>query len=228
MASIVVDIDDTLISTDRRMQKVWRQVLGREVPLDAVRTLDLAEVFVKFASPEQKTRADEFQKRFWDVLLCIEPGASESAKLHSALPFAADVLQTWSKNCRIVYLTGRTENTRDITLGELRRFGFPVNSAQLLMFDLKDYARVRGENPSGPTLVDAKSRLLSSLPKEHNIVRVVDDYPGYFQIYKQHGIPDRIGLLRPERYSPQQYIDKGATRVIESWEQLRNDPPRLA
>jgi hypothetical protein len=94
------------------------------------------------------------------------------------------------------------------------------------MFSLEDFARVRGINPSGPTLVDAKSKLFSALFKEHNVVRVVDDYPGYFPIYKQFGVPDRIGLLRSRRYSLQQYIDKGATRVVKSWKQLQNDLPK--
>jgi hypothetical protein len=226
MVSVVVDIDDTLISTDRRMQNVWRQVLGREVPLDAVRAMDSSELFLRFASSEQKARAVELQGRFWNIVLCLEEGAAESVRLHEAFPFAAHVLQTWSKRCAIVYLTGRTENTRDITLHELRGFGFPADNAQLLMFGLEDYARMRGENPSGPTLVDAKARLLSSISKEHDVVRVVDDYPGYFPVYKQFGIPERIGLLRSKRYSPQQYIDKGATKVVGGWEQLQNDQPQ--
>jgi len=39
---------------------------------------------------------------------------------------------------------------------------------------------------------------------------VVDDYPGYFPIYRQSGVPDRIGFLRPRKYSRQQYIERGA------------------
>lgn len=226
MTSVVVDIDDTLICTNSRMQGIWRQILGRDVPLEAVRTLDLEQVFMKFASLEQKARAAYFQKRFWDFVLCVEEAGVDLLRLHEPIPFAADVLQKWSKQCRLVYLTGRTENTRDLTLHELRNFGFPTDKNQLLMFNLEDYARVRGENPSGPTLVDAKSRLFSSLSKKHNVARVVDDYPGYFPIYKQFQVPERIGLLSSGRYLPQQYIDRGATRVIESWKQLQDDLPK--
>jgi hypothetical protein len=85
---------------------------------------------------------------------------------------------------------------------------------------------VRGLNPSGSTLVDAKSRLFNMISREQNVVRVVDDYPGYFGIYKQFGVPDRIGFLRPKRYSLQDYIDQGATRVVESWKQLEDDLPK--
>lgn len=226
MISVVVDIDDTLISTDRRMQSVWHHILDREIPLEAVETLGLEQIFMEFASPEQKKRATEFQRRFWDVVLCLEEVGVELLVLDEPIPFAADVLQRWSGQCTIIYLTGRTENTRDLTLHELEAFGFPIDSARLLMFNLEDYARMRGESLSGPTLVDGKSRLFSSISKEHNVVRVVDDLPSYFPVYKQFGVPDRIGLLRSKRYSSQQYIDKGATRVVGSWKQLQEDPPK--
>jgi hypothetical protein len=224
--SVVVDVDDTLISTDRSMQGVWREILGCNVPLDAVETLSLEQIFMKFASPKQKTRVSELQRRFWDISLCLEEVGIELFKLHEPIPFSAEVLQTWTNHCRLIYLTGRAETTRDLTLGELEKFGFPTSNTQLVMFSLEDFARVRGINSSGPTLIDAKSKLFSRISKEHDIVRVVDDYPGYFIIYKQFGVLDRIGLLRSRRYSSQQYIDKGATRVVESWKQLQNDLPK--
>jgi len=57
-------------------------------------------------------------------------------------------------------------------------------------------------------------------------VRVVDDYPGYFTVYRQFSVPERIDFLRPKRYSLQQYIDRGATKVVESWKQLKDDVPK--
>ena len=226
LIGVVVDVDDTLISTEHRMQGVWREVLGREVPSEAVEIMSLEQIFMKFASPQQMARVREFQKRFWDVLLCLEEAGVELLRLHEPVPYAADVLQSWSKHCGLVYLTGRTENTRDVTLGELEKFGFPTENIQLVMFDLEDYSRAKGENPSGPTLVDAKSRLFSSICQEQNVVRVVDDYPGYFPIYSQSGVLDRIGFLRPRKYSRQQYIERGATRLVESWEELQGDLPK--
>jgi hypothetical protein len=223
--SIVVDIDDTLIGTDKSMQGIWHKVLDREIPLEMIETLGLEQIFMKYASSEQKACVNELQKRFWDILLCVEDAGVELVKLQEPIPFAAGVLQKWSKQCMLVYLTGRTENTRDLTLRELERFGFPTDNTQLLMFSLEDYARVRGVNPSGPTLVEAKARLMATISKEQSVVRVVDDYPGYFPVYKQFGIPDRIGLLRRKRYSLQDYVDQGATRVVESWKQLRDDLP---
>lgn len=226
MISVVVDVDETLINTKRRMQGVWRELLGREVPVDTVETLGLGQIFEKFALSDQKARANELRKRFWDILLCVENVGIGLAELDEPIPFAAEVLQKWSKHCQLVYLTGRTENARELTLDQLRKFGFPTDNIQLIMFNLEDYARARGLNPSGPTQVEAKSRLFSSISKQYNVVRVVDDYPGYFPIYKQFDVPERIGFLRPKRYSLQQYIDRGATRVVESWKQLKDDVPK--
>jgi len=207
------------------MQAVWRLVLGCEVPLEAIETLSLEKFFMKFASPKQKQRANEFQKRFWDVTLCLDKVGFESVRLNEAIPFAADVVQQWSKYCRLVYLTGRTENTRDITLNELRKFGFPIESAELVMFSLEDFARTRGLNPSGPTLAEARAQRLSVICETHDVVRAVDDYPGYFSVYRQLNVRDRIGLLRSRRYTPQEYLDKGATRVVKNWKELANDLP---
>ena len=226
MVSVVVDVDDTLINTERRMQGVWRGLLGREVPMEAIETLGFGQIFKKFASSNQNTRANKLGKKFWDIILCLENIGIGLAELDEPIPFAAEVLQTWSKHCQLVYLTGRTENTRDLTLDQLRKFGFPTDNIRLMMFSLEDYARARGLNPSGPTLVEAKSRLFSSISKQYNVVRVVDDYPGYFPIYRQFDVPERIGFLRPKKYSPQQYIDRGATRIVESWKELQDDLPK--
>jgi len=222
MNSIVVDIDDTLISTVRRMQAVWRKLLSRTIPLEAVETLSLEQIFMRYASPEQKAHISEFQKRFWDIVLCFEEVGIELLRFHEAVPFAADVLRTWIEQYRLVYLTGRTENTRELTFTELKRFGLPVSNVELMMFSIEDYGCAQGVNPSGPTLVDAKSRLFASISKKQNVVRVVDDYPGYFPIYRQFEVPERIGLLRPKRYTPQQYIDNGATSVIKGWKELKD------
>ena len=71
MISVVVDVDDTLINTERRMQGVWRELLGREVPMEAMETFGLVQIFEKFASSDQKARANELRKRFWDISLCL-------------------------------------------------------------------------------------------------------------------------------------------------------------
>jgi len=225
MISVVVDVDDTLIDTAKRTQAVWNKILKREIPLEAVQTLSPQQIFEKYASINQKKRVTEIQKRFWDITLCIEKAGESLLKFEEPVPFAAETLQAWSKHCILVYLTGRPETTRGSTLEKLKQFGFPTSNMELIMYRLSDYARARGQ-PTGPTLVETRHRLFSSIHKRHNVARVVDDYPGYFTIYKEFNVPERIGLLRSKLFSHQQYIDRGATKVVESWKQLQNDLPK--
>ncbi len=212
----MLDIDDTLINPSYRMQTIWQEILGRDVPLEAVESLELEQIFMTYASAEQKTRASEFQGRFWDLVLCLDKLGVELLQLDEPLPFAAGVVQKWSQKYKILYVTGRTENTRQLTIDELAGFGFPIDDAGLFMVQVADYARMRGENPTGPRLTDAKSRLFSSVALKHKIVRVVDDLPDCFPIYRQFEVPDRIGF-RAKRFSSEKYMEKGATRIIESW-----------
>ncbi len=220
MDTVVIDVDDTLIYTGQRIHKLWNLLLDREIPRKAIETMSLEQIFMKFATKEQISRVRQFQKRYWDLLLCLDEAGVESLKLHEPLPYAADTLQSWSKKFELVYLTGRTENMRSLTLAEMNQFRFPTENVRLVMFKPEDYARPKGENPSGPTLIDTKSKLCSEICKNSNVVKVVDDYPGYFPIFQQLGIPDRIGFLDPKKYKPRHFLEKGATRVVWSWKEL--------
>ena len=115
---------------------------------------------------------------------------------------------------------------RSLTLNELKKFGLPTANTKLVMFKPEDYARAKGEDPSGPTLIDTKSRLCAEICKNCEVVRIIDDYPGYFTIFQQLEIPDRIGFLSPKKYEPKHYLDRGATRVVESWKELQDDLPK--
>lgn len=225
MNTVVVDIDDTLIDTGQRMHKLWNLLLDREIPTAVTETMALEQIFMKLATKEQLSRIKEFQKRYWDLLLGLDGAGIESFKLHQPIPYAVDTLQRWSQKLEIVYLTGRTENLRALTLSELRSFGFPTENTKLVMFKPGDYARPKGDTLSGPTLVDTRFILCSAICQSSNVARVVDDYPGYFPVYQQLKIPDRIGFLRPKKYKPHHYLDRGATRVIASWEEFQNAPP---
>jgi hypothetical protein len=228
MNGVIVDIDDTLIDTARRMHKLWRLLLDRDVPLEAVETLNLEQIFMKFATKDQMARVKDFQKRYWDLLLCLDAGGVESLSLHEPLSDAVGVLQKWSEKFELVYLTGRTENMRFLTLHELEEYGFPTANTRLVMFQPDDYARAKGEDPSGPTLIEVKSRLCTEICEKSEVVKAIDDYPGYFTVFRRLEIPDRIGFLRPKRYNAQQYLDRGATRVVKSWKELQDDIPKAA
>lgn len=219
MVSVIIDIDDTLVDTRKRMQAIWEHILGRLVPLKDIGELNLRQIFEKHAMEEQKGRAPEFQRRFFELLLCEDEAGVEFAQLDEPIPFAGEALQRWGEQCTIVYLTGRPETTRELTTATLARFGLPTVGVEMAMVALEDWR--------GGRVNEARKALLTSISERHDVVRVVDDFPGYFTIYRELDIPDRIGLRLSEKYEPEDFIEKGATRVVESWEQLIDDVPKL-
>lgn len=217
MIGVVVDIDDTIINTQRRVQRVWSLILDHEIPQKIVEALSSRQILERFAASDR-----EKWNRFWNILLCSDEAGIGFLKLDEAIPFAADVLQKWSRQSEIVYLTGRPDSSRQLTLGELKRFGFPIDDTELMMFDPEDWENFT----SVGSLVGARQRVFSHILEKHDVVKVVDDYPAFFNVYRQFNVPDRIGLLRPKRFSQQDYLSQGATRVVESWSQLLNELPR--
>jgi len=212
MDAVVVDIDDTIIDTERRRYAAWFRVLDREIPRQEVESQGSQEILKKYAFSSR-----EIWEKFWMLTLCIEEGGADLIDLDRPIPCASEVLQNWSKNHKLIYLTGRTENMRHLTLDELRKFGFPTRRTDLEMFTLNDWMNYFSSQSS---VVDTRSTIFSKILKRYNVIRVVDDYSGFFVAYRKHPVPDKVGLLRKKRYSPQDYIANGATRVVENWKKL--------
>jgi hypothetical protein len=211
MDAIVVDIDDTIIDTERRRYAAWCRVLGREIPRQEVESQGSLEILRKYAFSNR-----EVWEKFWMLTLCIEEGGADLIELDRPIPYASEVLQNWSKDYKLAYLTGRTENMRQLTLDELRKFGFPTHGTDLEMFALNDWMNYSSQS----SVVEIRSTLFSKILKRYNVIRVVDDYPGFFAAYRKHPVPDKVGLLRKKRFSPQDYLANGATRVVENWKEL--------
>ncbi len=217
MSCIVVDIDDTLVDTRRRTQGIWRHILGCEVSLEELESMNARQIFEKYATAEQKPRIRELQKEFQDTLLCRNETGVELMALDEPIFHSAKVVREWSESYVIVYLTGRLESIREETLEELRRFGFPLSDSDLIMFKDEDWGKA--------ALGEARTRLFSSVAEKHDVLRVVDDFPGYFPTYRNFNVLERIGLLRSKHHTLKDFLDKGATKVVENWKQLENDPP---
>lgn len=212
MDAIVVDIDDTIVSTDRRRHAAWLRVLGREISLQEVESQGSREILRRYAFSNRK-----IWERFWMFTLCVEKGGADLLELDKPIPHALETLQGWKEKYKLVYITGRTENMRQLTIDELRRFGFPTHQTDLEMFTLKDWIRFFSSTAS---VLKTRSEIFSSILKRYNVVRVVDDYPGFFSAYREYPVPDKVGLLRKKRFSRREYLDNGATRVVENWKQL--------
>jgi hypothetical protein len=220
---VVVDVDETLIHTSRRKHTVASRVLGAEIPVEAVETLSDRQLFEKYASPEEMARLGELSRRFWDLLLCLDEGGLELLHMDEAVPHAVEALRSWEGRCEIVYLTGRPEPMRGHTLEALEGFGYPVEGTRLIMFEQADWESFLSGNRMA--LQETRERLFVSILDDGPVARVVDDFPGYFRTYSKYGVPDRVGLLFSPRRTLQRFLDRGATRVFESWEPLVDDIP---
>lgn len=205
-----MDIDDTLINTDRRRWAAWRLVLNREIEFQAVRSSSSEKILKDFASGNK-----EQWKEFWEILLCWDERGIDILQLDEPIPLAAEVMQRWAKGFKIVYLTGRTSNMYELTLKELAKFGFPTVDVDLAMSpDLEDYL----SSPEG-----TRRSLVTLIVDRSTMVMAVDDNPLYMTLYREFGIPQRIGFLRSERFSRNSYQD--ATRIVDSWKELLTDDP---
>ena len=212
MNAVVVDIDDTIVKTDRRRYSAWCRVLGREIPFQDVESLSSEEILKKYNVSSRK-----IWERFWMLILCVDKSGVKLLELDESIPHAQEILKHWSKKSQIIYLTARTENMRPLTMYELRKFGYPTNGTELKMFELDDWR----DYSSLSSVVKTRFVKFAEILDDHNVVRVVDDYPGFFQAYNNFSVPEKIGLLRKKRFSREQYFANGATRVIEGWDELR-------
>lgn len=212
MDAVVVDIDDTLVSTDRRRHAAWCRVLGREISLEEVESQGSREILRRYAFSSRN-----IWEKFWMLTLCVEEGGADLLELDKPVPHALEIIQRWKEKYKLVYITGRTENMRQLTIDELRRFGFPTHGTELEMFALRDWIQFFSSTAS---VVKTRSKIFSSIFKRYNVVRVIDDFPGFFAAYREYTVPDKVGLLRKKRFSRQEYLDNGATRVIEKWKRL--------
>lgn len=219
--SVVIDIDDTLIDVRERLRAAMSIVLEKEVSRYDARNLTTSQAFQKYATEEQQTRRVALLQRLWDILLCEEEIGFDLLSLDEPIPFAAEVLDFWKLTHTIIYLTGRIELTREATLSQLDEFGFPTEDTQLVMFRRNDYAQARGDS-IGSTLIQVRSRLFSSIAATGPVLRVVDDFPGYFPVYCRHGVADLVGIKRSNLYSVEDFMDQGATSVIQCWGELKD------
>jgi len=210
--SYLIDIDDTLVSTRKRTQGLWKHVLGCVVPQDEIETMTARQIFERYATEEQKPLMRDLQRRFTETMLCRNVEGVRLMELDEPIPYAANVLHRWWKEAEIVYITGRLERVREETASQLRRFGFPVEETELVMFKEGDW-RNGGVG-------EARRALMDEVVGTHSVHRVVDDFPGYFTVYRDYGISERIGLLQSKMYKSTDFLERGATKVVKSWSEL--------
>lgn len=183
MEAFVVDIDDTLVDTERRRHSAWCRVLDREIPMEVTESSGSQEILRRYAFSDK-----DIWEKFWMTILCVEEDGADLLELDRPIPYATEVLRNWSENHKLIYLTGRTENMGQLTLDQLKKFKFPTKGADLEMLTLKTWTQFFSSTAS---VIKTRERIFSSILKRYNVIRVVDDYPSFFAAYRKHLVPDR-------------------------------------
>jgi len=78
-----VDIDDTLIDTDRRRWAAWCMVLNREIDFGAVRTSSSKKILTDLGCG-----SDELWKEYWKILPCLDRRGIGLLRLYEPIQFA--------------------------------------------------------------------------------------------------------------------------------------------
>ena len=89
--SYLIDIDDTLVSTRKRTQGLWKHVLGCVVPLGEIETMTARQIFERYATEEQKPLMRDLQRRFTETMLCKNVEGVRLMELDEPIPYAANV-----------------------------------------------------------------------------------------------------------------------------------------
>ncbi|MEM2902376.1 MAG: hypothetical protein QXO32_06570, partial [Candidatus Bathyarchaeia archaeon] len=160
--TVLLDVDDTLINTDGRKHAVWSEAIGLEIPRFEVESLSSREIMRRYRVGE------DLWFKFWRILLCLDDVGERFLAFDEPMPNAVDVVHEWSEHFDLVYITGRTENMRKLTVEELRKFDFPVDEDGIYMCaDLRDFL-------SSPA--EVRKRIIGKIMAERRLVCVVDDY----------------------------------------------------
>ena len=90
----------------------------------------------------------------------------EALEFNKPIPFASHVLQNWSEEYKLAYVTARSRNMQDLTLDELEKFCFTTVDVDLMMLTPRDW---RNYFASRTSHVELRTRLFSSLSKRYRI-----------------------------------------------------------
>jgi hypothetical protein len=205
--TILLDVDDTLLKTDTRKLMVWHYITGQKIPQLEVESLSSKEILEKYYNDNR-----DLWFKFWRNLLCFDKSGEKFLKFDQPMPHAAEVVCEWSKDFSVSYITGRTENMCELTVNELRSFGFPVDEDDLYM-----YSEIADSLESA---LEVRGQLVNCVALKKNITCIVDDNPRYFPVYANSKIPLRIGLLRTKRYQPKDY--RKASIVVNNWLEVKS------
>lgn len=153
---IIVDIDNTLIDTAHRKQKILKQKFSREVDLRVIRDdFDLKLIF----------KNDERNRNLFFTQLDSPNGINNfSAPL---FPFAKETIESLNnEGIDIVFVTARPEKLINTTIQELKTLGIDTNNS-VTYFKLNKYSSYDNS--------EYKSKIIKQLGEQYFIITLVGD-----------------------------------------------------
>jgi phosphoglycolate phosphatase-like HAD superfamily hydrolase len=198
-STVVVDIDNTIVSDKRRKAAILLKYFSREVDDDTLRT----DYSLKTVLTEDE-RA-EFRRLF---------NQSEFVHLDEPIAGALDVLQRVSQCCRIVYLTTRPEYLRDATVERLVDLGFPLGRPFTEHLIMKNTPEEDDQT--------FKNRILVKLVGRRRIVAGIGDSPSDYAAYASVGIQP-VCIL--SYWTPEEILEAtgkmtGQVAFVKDWDEI--------
>ncbi|MFA7382119.1 MAG: HAD family acid phosphatase [Desulfurivibrionaceae bacterium] len=205
--TIVIDIDNTIIDTSVRKQKLLKRSFSIDAELiDIKNDYHLAEIL----------GADNILSNKFLYLL----DTSEVITECSAIPFpgACETIE-WltSNNFVIIFLTSRLEECREVTLKELNDNGIECKSEQLIM-----RKNSKSEVFSSQISFEYKKESYLELSRKYNIVAAIGDRPEDIQSAQLSNIPAILITTTVTSAEIDQIINSQTTGVelARSWPEI--------
>lgn len=201
--AVLIDIDDCIINNLRRKKAILEYILNRRVKYKDIIGKRIVETLSLYLPKE---KVPEFNRKFWEIALCVEEIGRNFLHLDKAEPYSRKVIKKLSNKFEIIYITNRLERMKEDTTLSLKRLGFPNYE---MNFHADDHTFYEREN--------ARRNVLSKLPKEYEYVFVVDDIPENFKAYLEFGISNILGFMKYVETDENKYYLNGAKLVFKSW-----------
>lgn len=149
--AIIIDLDGTVANNEKRLLRSIKDVIGHEISL-IIKSYDV----IKEVSYNPRIRS-----KIYDIFL-----SPKYVLMDDPIPNSKEVINRIRKNMglEIIYVTGRPESMRRITIKWLKLHGYPISE---LYMKKRKYEKE----------FNFKKRIFSELKMKFDIVAVIGDTP---------------------------------------------------
>lgn len=232
--TIIVDIDNTLLTQNKRKQAILRDLFHVEIPISEIeKDFNLSGILLKI-SKEAGLDLNEVKDKFSQVFF----GKSfNTPKYFDCIDKAQYYLNLLAPKYKIVYLSARVSDLKDETELQLKHYGFPLQDydTELILMPSIGYNITKELN--GAFLdefhnwsLEFKKKELSVLNEKYNIIAGIGDSMSDLVAYNLNGILSAIlktdfsnidEAVAIHNASEEAFkIDKYSYIVLDSWEEI--------